>query len=103
MAGSQALCCNLYKLHCIALIKDFRCNPCPVSGTDKINFEYLLPTNTGTLYIYNTMGELITTTMLQPGINKTSINTADLPNGVYTYKVVYAEKFFKIGKFNIIH
>ena len=82
---------------------DFVVNVFPVPASDVLNFEYLCPLSSGNVYIYNAVGTKITEAALPAGLKKVSVPVAALPNGVYTYKVVFDACGTKFGKINIVH
>jgi Secretion system C-terminal sorting domain len=82
---------------------DFAVSVYPIPAKDIINFEYLCPLSEGKLYIYNTLGEQIATQQLAKGLRKATVEVGHIPNGIYTYKIVFANCGTNIGKFNIIH
>jgi hypothetical protein len=55
------------------------------------------------LYIYNAVGQVVLVENIKKGMHKVAINTNNLPNGIYNYKVVFEACGTKLGKFNIVH
>ncbi len=70
--------------------------PNPFNTSATILFKDVLQMNKVELKIYNVLGDLVIDTILTK--QSTTINTNELPNGLYTYKLISNNEIIEAGK-----
>jgi uncharacterized repeat protein (TIGR01451 family) len=100
-------CTNINVINCwpesldeLSQIKNLLCYPNPTS--EKLFFEFE-SNHAGSLDLLNAIGQVISTTSFEKGIQKININTSQLANGHYQYRIVINGHLQKTDKVIILH
>jgi DNA-binding beta-propeller fold protein YncE len=75
----------------------------PNPANNNLEIAYQCNNGNGTFYLYNAVGVPVAQYVLPKGQLTKTISIADLPTGVYTYKVVFDACGTIFGKINIVH